>query len=56
MINGLDIFYSSKIKAQGLSLVKTKAEGLQLVKTAGQCNKLCKKNKKVYASGLKILT
>ena len=44
MINGLDIFYSSKIKGQGLSLVKTKAEGLKLI--GGQCNKTCKKNKK----------
>ena len=52
MIYGLDIFYSSELKAQGLTLVKTKAEGLQLVKTAGQYNK---KNKKQYASGLKIL-
>ena len=56
MINGLDIFYSSKIKGEGLSLVKTNAKGLQLVKTAGQCDKTCKKNKIVYASGLKILT
>ena len=55
MINGLDLFYSSKIKGLGLSLVKTKAEGLQLVKTGGQCNKACKKNKKQYASGLRIL-
>ena len=43
MINGLDLFYSSKLKGQGLTLVKTKAEGLQLVKTAGQCNKICNK-------------
>ena len=42
MVNGLDIFYSSKIKGQGLTLVKTKGDGLQLVKTAGQCNKICK--------------
>ena len=57
MIKGLDIFYSSKIKGQGLSLLKTKGEGLQLIKTAGQCNEICnKKNKKQYAAGLKTLT
>ena len=53
MINGLDIFYSSKIVANGLKVVETKAKGLKVVETGSGCKKPRQKPK--HGSGLKIL-
>ena len=56
MINGMNIFYSSKI-GSGLKVVSTnKGQGLQPVqnKKGKGCNKKCN-NKKYKGSGLKIL-
>ena len=58
MINGMNIFYGSKI-GSGLKVVSTnKGKGLQPVqnksKKGGSCNKKCN-NKKYKGSGLKIL-
>ena len=48
MINGLPIFYNSKI-GKGLEPVQTKGKGLEPVQTKKGCNK------KYKGSGLKIL-
>ena len=56
MINGMPIFYNSKI-GRGLEPVQTKkGKGLEPVQTkkGGSCNKKCN-NKKIKGSGLKIL-
>ena len=55
MINGMPIFYSSKI-GRGLKVVSTKAKGLEPVQTkkGKGCNKKCNK-KRINGSGLKIL-
>ena len=57
MINGMNIFYSSKT-GSGLKVVSTnKGKGLQPVKTkskGGSCNKKCNK-KPINGKGLKIL-
>ena len=56
MINGMNIFYNSKI-GRGLEPVQTKkAKGLEPVQTkkGKGCNKKCD-NKKYKGSGLKIL-
>ena len=56
MINGMNIFYSSKT-GNGLKIVSTnKGKGLQPVQTkkGKGCNKKCN-NKKYKGSGLKIL-
>ena len=54
MINGMNIFYSSKT-GSGLKVVSTKAKGLEPVQTkkGGSCNKKCNK-KRIKGSGLKI--
>ena len=40
MINGLDIFYRSKIVGNGLKVIETKPKGLKVVETgSGCCNK-----------------
>ena len=57
MINGMDIFYSSKI-GRGLEPIQTKGKGLQPVQNKSKkgryCNKKCNK-KQFKGSGLKIL-
>ena len=57
MINGMNIFYSSKT-GSGLEPVQTKkGKGLEPVQTKkgkGTCNKKCNK-KRINGSGLKIL-
>ena len=56
MINGMPIFYNSKI-GRGLEPVQTKkGRGLEPVQTkkGKGCNKICN-NKKYKGSGLKIL-
>ena len=57
MINGMNIFYSSK-SGRGLEPIQTKGKGLEPVQTkskkGGSCNKKCN-NKKYKGSGLKIL-
>ena len=58
MINGMNIFYSSKLRS-GLKVVSTnKGKGLEPVqnksKKGGSCNKKCDK-KRFKGSGLKIL-
>ena len=56
MINGMNIFYNSKI-GRGLELIQTKkGKGLEPIQTkkGGSCNKKCNK-KKIKGSGLKIL-
>ena len=56
MINGMNIFYSSKT-GSGLKVVSTnKGKGLEPVQTkkGKGCNKICN-NKKYKGSGLKIL-
>ena len=56
MINGMNIFHSSKT-GSGLKLVSTnKAKGLEPVqnKKGGFCDKKCNK-KRIKGSGLKIL-
>ena len=56
MINGMNIFYSSKT-GSGLKVVSTnKGKGLEPVQTkkGGSCNKKCN-NKKYKGSGVKIL-
>ena len=56
MINGMNIFYNSKI-GRGLEPVQTKGKGLEPIQTKkgkGTCNKKCN-NKKYKGSGLKIL-
>ena len=55
MINGMNIFYSSKT-GKGLKVVSTKAKGLEPIQTkkGKGCNKKCNK-KKINGSGLKIL-
>ena len=56
MINGMNIFYSSK-SGSGLKVVSNnKGKGLELVqiKKGKGCNKKCNK-KQVKGSGLKIL-
>ena len=57
MINGMNIFYSSKTGI-GLKVVSNnKGDGLQPVQTKkgkGACNKKCDK-KRIKGSGLKIL-
>ena len=56
MINGMNIFYSSKI-GSGLKVVSTnKGKGLEPVQTkkGKGCNNKCNK-KKINGSGLKIL-
>ena len=55
MINGMNIFYSSKT-GRGLQPVQTKGKGLEPVQTkkGKGCNKKCNK-KQVTGKGLKIL-
>ena len=54
MINGMNIFYSSKT-ARGLEPVQTKGKGLEPVQTKkGKGCKKCNK-KRIKGSGLKIL-
>ena len=54
MINGMNIFYSSKL-GRGLEPVQGKGlEPIQTKKGKGSCNKKCNK-KKIKGSGLKIL-
>ena len=55
MINGMNIFYSSKT-GSGLEPVQTKGKGLEPVQTkkGKGCNKKCNK-KRINGSGLKIL-
>ena len=55
MINGMNIFYSSKTRS-GLEHIQTKGKGLQPVQTkkGKGCNKKCNK-KRINGSGLKIL-
>ena len=56
MINGMNVFYSSKT-GSGLKVVSTnKGKGLEPVQNTkgGSCNKKCN-NKKYKRSGLKIL-
>ena len=54
MINGMNIFYSSKT-GSGLEPVQGKGlEPVQTKKGKGSCNKKCD-NKKYKGSGLKIL-
>ena len=56
MINGMNIFYSSKT-GSGLKVVSNnKGKGLQLIQTkkGKGCNKKCNK-KRINGSGLKIL-
>ena len=56
MINGMNIFYNSKI-GRGLEPIQTKkGKGLEPIQTkkGGSCNKKCNK-KKIKGSGLKIL-
>ena len=56
MINGMNIFYNSKI-GKGLEPIQTKkGKGLEPIQTkkGGSCNKKCNK-KKIKGSGLKIL-
>ena len=55
MINGMNIFYSSKT-GNGLKVVSTKAKGLESVQTkkGKGCNKKCNK-KRIKGNGLKIL-
>ena len=55
MINGMNVFYSSKL-GRGLKVVSTnKGRGLQPIQTKrGSCNKKCNK-KKIRGGGLKIL-
>ena len=58
MINGMPIFYNSKI-GRGLKVVSTaKGKGLKSVQTkskkGGSCNKKCNK-KRINGKGLKIL-
>ena len=56
MINGMPIFYNSKI-GRGLKVVSTnKGKGLEPVQTkkGKGCNKKCNK-KRINGSGLKIL-
>ena len=52
MINGMPIFYSSKI-GSGLKVVSKGLEPIQ-TKNGGSCNKKCNK-KRIKGSGLKIL-
>ena len=59
MINGMNIFYSSKTKGKGLEPIQTKkGKGLEPVqnksKKGGSCNKKCNK-KQLRGCGLKIL-
>ena len=51
MINGMNIFYSSKT-GSGLKVVSTKAKGLQPIQTkkGKGCNKKCNK-KRINGSG-----
>ena len=54
MINGMNIFYSSKL-GSGLKVVSSnKGKGLEPVQKGGSCNKKCDK-KRFKGSGLKIL-
>ena len=53
MINGLDIFYSSKVVANGLKVVETKANVLKVVETGPGCKMPRQKPK--HGSSLKIL-
>ena len=55
MINGMNIFYSSKT-GKGLEPIQTKGKGLELVQTkkGGSCNIKCNK-KQIKGRGLKIL-
>ena len=55
MINGMNIFYSSKL-GKGLEPVQTKGKGLETVqnKKGKGCNKKCNK-KQLRGCGLKIL-
>ena len=56
MINGMNIFYNSKI-GRGLEPIQTKkGKGLEPIQTkkGKGCNKKCNK-KKIKGSGLKIL-
>ena len=58
MINGMNIFYSSKL-GRGLKLLsnnKVKGKGLEPIQNnkGGSCNKKCNK-KQFKGSGLKIL-
>ena len=56
MINGMNIFYSSKI-GRGLEPIQSKGKGLEPVQTKkgkGTCNKKCNK-KQFNGLGLKIL-
>ena len=55
MINGMNIFYNSKI-GRGLEPIQTKGKGLEPVQTkqGKGCNKKCNK-KQFKGSGLKIL-
>ena len=56
MINGMNIFYSSKTRSRLKVASTNKGEGLQPVQTkkGGSCNKKCNK-KQFKGSGLKIL-
>ena len=56
MINGMNIFYSSKT-GSGLKSIQTKGSGLEPVQTKkgkGTCNKKCNK-KRIRGNGLIIL-
>ena len=56
MINGMNIFYNSKI-GRGLEPIQTKkGKGLEPIQTkkGGSCNKKCNK-KRINGGGLKIL-
>ena len=55
MINGMNIFYSSKT-GSGLEPIQTKGKGLQPVQTkkGKGCNKKCNK-KRINGGGLKFL-
>ena len=57
MINGLDIFYTTKInKGESLKLVENKGDGLNLVKGRGcYMTKNNSKKRSQKGSGLKIL-
>ena len=55
MINGMNIFYSSKIEQRLIKPVQNKGKGLKPVQTkkGGSCNKKCNK-KNFKGNGLKI--
>ena len=54
MINGMPIFYNSKIERR-LEPIQNKGKGLEPVQTKGKgCNKKCNK-KRINGKGLKIL-